>query len=354
MGTLSNTLTTKQLEWLNENVETWYGVPNTTITKYSTWTYVLVITLIPGSEIANISQLNNDGTTQGNSQRNVKGTDYWSRVYDGTEETGMYYYYINHDGKNIDSVETIDIPFFPANRVKEPVKVIADTGWTWLNMYKVLNNLVPDILAIPYSASARQNLAYEWDSVMALRYFSPYMMSWVAGKLSEEQIAIYLKSFFGDKWNRMFSILSEEYDALQPYSIHEEEHKDEVKDEDKTTSSESTSDNSGSNSESTDTDETGKRYGFNSTNAVNVDKQIGDNSSSGSYSDDLHNVSSGSTEYTTDNDYDRELDRTGNIGNITMQQLVDQEWETRKKLILETIRVDITDTLTLPYYRNCI
>lgn len=225
---------------------------------------------------------------------------------------------------------------------------VRDTEWTYYNLYKVINQI--DIPVFPEADTDKQNLCIEWDELMSNKVISPYMYQWVKGRINEANITSYLLSVFGDKWQRLYDIMTEEYNALQPYHIHEEEHTDDIKDESKTGESESTSDNTGESSNTSSTTNDGSRYGFNSSSAVNVDKQEDEVEASADYSDDLHNVTTTGNTYTTDNDLDRTLDRDGNIGNTTMSQLVDMEWETRKKLLLEQVRIDITDTLTIPVY----
>lgn len=388
MASLRNTLTDEQLEWLENNVDYWYNVDSTTITKYSTWSYILIMQLIPETQIANIIQLNNDGTAQGSAQRDVSGTGYWANVFNGAETTNMYYYYLNHGDNQADSVETIGIPTYPATRIvvdTQDLIAVKDSNWTWLNLYKVIRNLT-GISAIPELTKDQQALAYAWDSNMSYRIFSPYMMAWVKGLMTEPQIASYLVALFGDKWNKMYDAMTAEYNPLNNYKMHEEEHRDDVKDE--STETEGSSSNAsteigsssteGSNdvTETLNTTVTGTNdvttedmvYAFNSGSPSDASKQVVDgdsstttegsnsnseesSSSSNSRSEIRGNSSNENTKnYTTDNDFDRELDREGNIGVTTSQKLLQEELELRKNIILDTVRDDIINVMTLPYY----
>lgn len=388
MASLRNTITDKQYEWLSNNLDTWYDEQGVTITKYTSWTYILVMKIIPGSTIADIMQVNDDGTSQGNAQRNVGGTDYWSNVYNGVDNT-MLYYYVNHGDNLVDSYDTIGLPTFPIKRVvvdTQDLKAVKDSEWKWINLYRVLTSLQPSVEVIPSAGSERQALAYEWDSNMSWRILSPYMMNWVKGYLTESDIALYLKAQFADKWNKLYDVMTAEYNPLDNYKMHEVEHTDDVKDEDTSTSSTATGSNSSSVSNTSENDDTTTEnlnttvtsdtdsqvdqstYAFNSnvttpvaknttatdnetkTLGQNTSRNQGEESSTTNTDAESEAHSSGTVGFTADNDKDRELDREGNIGVTTSQQLIEAELKVRQNIILETVRDDIIGVMTLPYY----
>ena len=109
-------------------------------------------------------------------------------------------------------------------------------------------------------------------------------------------------------------------------------------------------------------------YGFNSNNAVDSDEsQVTDNST-GQSNGTTSNTGTQSTELTSNKtganskldevskDYNvttnktRESKHTGNIGNLTTQQLMKQEIELWKWNFVESILADLKDFLTIPIY----
>ena len=168
----------------------------------------------------------------------------------------------------------------------------------------------------------------------------------------------------------MYDAMTAEYNPIENYNMHQTEHIDDVKDEATTSSGSvsSTSENdgstSGSSSSERDISNSGNNandvYAFNSESPSHDSRSNNSSSTSddvsGSSSSSSHDEGSTSTSssnegtYVTDNDRDEELNRSGNIGVTTSQQLVEAELELRKNIILATIRDDITYVMTLPYY----
>lgn len=109
-------------------------------------------------------------------------------------------------------------------------------------------------------------------------------------------------------------------------------------------------------------------YGFNSVNGVDSDEsQVTDNST-GQSNGTTSNTGTQSTEstsnktganskldevsknYNVTTDKTRESKHTGNIGNLTTQQLMKQEIELWKWNFVESILADLKDFLTIPIY----
>lgn len=129
-----------------------------------------------------------------------------------------------------------------------------------------------------------------------------------------------------NKWAKSYDALMTEYKALNPYNM-------EVTDGleiNRTSASES-----GSSSESTYNDNT---YAFNSSEPTPT--------SSGNSTD-----SGSTTSSRTDIDkHKRNLTRSGNIGNKSAMQLLKEELEFRKNLIVEEIYSDLDKVLTRNHY----
>ena len=353
-GTLTSLLTDNQYKWLLNNMYVWYNVPNTTVQIDNGTLRVIQLTPVTGRYLTYIYYVDDTISFGG---QNTGST--WDNRYNGVAGTGSVIY-ANHDPLIVDSYTTIGIPTYSKVRIDydiENVIKIKETLWTWENLYNILANL-SDIEAIPTTANDQQNIAYEWDSLMANRYVSPYLYQWVKGNIDEVHIAEYLTATFGDKWNKMYDVMTEEYNPLDNYNMHETEHLDDIKDESTTGSSSASSSyedaSESSNSGTNDVTVTDQVYGFDSSTAADAAKNVtdGETSGSGSTSSDGSSSSEGesSSTYTTDNDKDRELTRAGNIGVTTSQQLIQAELELRKTIVLNTIRDDIVSVLTLPYY----
>lgn len=382
MANYRDDLTAYQIKYLEDNLEAWYN--DSTTVMFEGNNNLDFITMVPDNDAVILTQVRPNSTI-GSS---VQATDYWIGVYDGTNPN-VRYVYINHNNKFVDSVETVNIPSFPSVRYvvdTQDLIAIKDSQWKWFNLYKVLTGLTPDVEAIPSGATARQDIAYNWDSEMSWRIFSPYMTSWVKGKLSELQIANFLKAQFLDKWNKLYDALTAEYNPLHNYDMHEIEHTDDVKDEDTTTSgtgsrtgSVTTEDDTTTSNTTTETlntsvviaddsTDTHDVYAFNSesyshaakdtneadrtttTTGTNTNADSGSSSTDTSTTSTESTTSSGTVGYTTDNDKDRELTRSGNIGVTTSQQLLEAELKLRQNIVLDTIKDDIIATLTIPYY----
>ena len=196
------------------------------------------------------------------------------------------------------------------------------------------------------------------------------MIGWVKGQISELNIANYLYKMYGDKWDKMYDVMTEEYNPIHNYKMHQTEHIDDVRDEnntndgqsnitiegDGTTSRTGSSERDISNTASNSSDV----YAFNSENAshdssgsnsATTSDDVSSSDSATSHDEEVTTTSNSNVgTFTADNDRDSELSREGNIGVTTSQQLIEAELEVRRHIILDVIRDDITYVMTLPYY----
>ena len=174
------------------------------------------------------------------------------------------------------------------------------------------------------------------------------------------QLASVLKGMFKHKWDKMMNVAIMEYDPIHNYHDHlveEIEYGEEVdgsKSGNGSTSKNETEtrnmNNSGSNSNQDNI------YGFNSSTAVGEGNNSGTSSNleSGTITDVQSGTSSNSE--TSSNDTtgqrSREYTKTGNIGNISTQKLLNEELDLWKyNFILEIMR-DVANFVSLPIYEQ--
>lgn len=133
-----------------------------------------------------------------------------------------------------------------------------------------------------------------------------------------------LKTIINDrfkvKWNKLYELYNREYDALSPFDISLEE--------------DSTDDLSTTKDKTTYTDND-EIYGFNSNEKVPTDVDTGESN----------------REYSRTNPKHREYTRKGNIGNITRQQLVEQERKVLQYQLLDVIYEDLASILCRNTYK---
>lgn len=174
------------------------------------------------------------------------------------------------------------------------------------------------------------------------------------------QLASVINGMFKHKWDKMMAVAEMEYDPIHNYHDHlveEIEYGEEVdgsKTGNGTTSKNETEthnmNNSGSNSNQDNI------YGFNSSTAVGEGNNSGTSSNleSGTITDVQSGTSSNSE--TSSNDTtgqrSREYTKTGNIGNISTQKLLNEELNLWKyNFILEMMR-DVANFVSLPIYEQ--
>lgn len=153
--------------------------------------------------------------------------------------------------------------------------------------------------------------------------------------------AMYIKN-----WNALYKTLSLEYNPIENYSMTEIEN---VQDSHKgTLVSDSTDTNT--NTENTIVNDTANNqlWGFNSTDSVNSDKQVGDTTRNvdGSINSTHKNTDTENKDITSD----RTLKRSGNIGVTTSQQMIESERQLWLWNFFESVFSDIDKILVLKIY----
>lgn len=128
------------------------------------------------------------------------------------------------------------------------------------------------------------------------------------------RVVSYIKTMFISKWQGLYDLSNRNYDPLKPFDI---------------TLSEKTIDKLDTRKDSSTYQDNDDTYGFNSTEAVPMDKSSG----------------SSSREYARDIDRSRDYTRKGNIGNTSFQDLIKQEREILDYRIKEVIFKDIASII---------
>ena len=153
--------------------------------------------------------------------------------------------------------------------------------------------------------------------------------------------AMYIKN-----WNALYKTLSLEYNPIENYSMTETEN---VQDSHKGTL-ESDSTDTNTNTENTIVNDTtnNQLWGFNSTDSVNSDKQVGDITKNvdGSANSTHKNTDTETKDITSD----RTLKRSGNIGVTTSQQMIESERQLWFWNFFESVFSDIDKILVLKIY----
>lgn len=153
--------------------------------------------------------------------------------------------------------------------------------------------------------------------------------------------AIYIKN-----WNALYKTLSLEYNPIENYSMTEKEN---VKDIHIGTL-ESNGNVTNTNIEKTIVNDTSNNqlWGFNSTDSVNSDKQIGDTTRN--VDGTMESTHKNEDTETKDITSDRTLKRSGNIGVTTSQQMIESERQLWLWNFFESVFSDIDEILVLKIY----
>lgn len=159
--------------------------------------------------------------------------------------------------------------------------------------------------------------------------------------IAQAIFSIYIKN-----WNALYKTLSLEYNPIENYSMTETEN---VQDSHKGTT-ESDATDTDTNTETTIVNDTANNqlWGFNSTDSVNSDKQVGDTTRN---VDGTRNATHKNTDTETkDITSDRTLKRSGNIGVTTSQQMIESERQLWFWNFFENVFADIDKILVLKIY----
>lgn len=171
-----------------------------------------------------------------------------------------------------------------------------------------------------------------------------------------------LYTYYREKWQKYFNLYNAEYEALRPYSIHEEgEHTKRNNDEETVEygkSIDETATDSGTvgvSGTTTDTSTMGV-YGYNSIGDVPSNTDSGSGTSENTETRDLsgtRNIEQSGEDITTNvnsEEYDYSVDKTGNLGFITTQELIRREFDIWAMTFFERVFTDIDNFIALKIY----
>lgn len=166
---------------------------------------------------------------------------------------------------------------------------------------------------------------------------SPALSSLVEATLSDtdgQMLASTLFAIYGENWSRMWEALQAVYEPIENYAM-----KEVMSDNETSTVYGKTN----TRTPNLNTEVTNKVYGFNDITSANTANKA-------------ESVSSGTETYadtgsdTVTNSYT--LTRTGNIGVTTSQQMLQSEYELRKRnYFRDVVYPDVDKLLTIPYYQ---
>ena len=139
-----------------------------------------------------------------------------------------------------------------------------------------------------------------------------------------DYISRILSARYSEKWNKLFNLYKEKYDALSPYDMEIDE----------------------SGQDSLTSDQTRTSTGNSKENVFGYDND----SENGSPDNETNSNTSSTDNYKRENPYSRNITRKGNIGNITKQELVAKEREVLKWQLWDVIYGDLDNVLTSGIY----
>lgn len=171
----------------------------------------------------------------------------------------------------------------------------------------------------------------------------------VNGSISDDNKVTVAQAIFFlyiKNWNALYKTLSLEYNPIENYSMTETEN---IKDTHNGTTENDSTDTT-TNSENTIVNDTNNNqlWGFNSTDSVNSDKQVGDTTRNVDGSVNVTRKDTGTE--TKDINTDRTLKRSGNIGVTTSQQMIESERQLWLWNFFENVFSDIDKVLVLKIY----
>lgn len=171
-----------------------------------------------------------------------------------------------------------------------------------------------------------------------LNKFAGYLLfDGVLRGLEVVEVANTLLAMYHEKWDKLFAVMQEEYNPLENYSMEEEETPNITRTREEKEATNLTQTSSANTSAG--------MYGFNSADSVPQSTSNGGGTSTtqGAANDNTRDTSETETG-------SRKLTRAGNIGVTTSQQMLESEWEVRRRLLYEEIFRDVDKILTIPIY----
>lgn len=187
-------------------------------------------------------------------------------------------------------------------------------------------------------------------------------------------LASYLADVYYSNWKRLYNTLNLEYNPISNYDMTETETVSDTGEntkqqtttdtatESRSDTSESEASNNTTNTNTLNNTQTGKKTGFNSGSFVDDAQQLNNQTESGttnntatsetssSKTGSLNSTNAVNGTETTSKNIERELNRSGNIGVTTSQQMIESERELYLWKFFDVVFADIDKILTLKVY----
>lgn len=174
--------------------------------------------------------------------------------------------------------------------------------------------------------------------------------------LTEEQIttlANILYTRYGVQWDKLYKVLSAEYNPIENYSMTEEETPDITRTETPDITRGKTTSTKSDFTVTTNSDAATDVYGFNSNSPVPQGESNGNSTVTTQGDADKNVTTENETETGTRTEREtgkRTLTRSGNIGVTTSQQMLESEIKLWEWNFYETVFKDADTVLTVPKY----
>lgn len=164
-----------------------------------------------------------------------------------------------------------------------------------------------------------------------------------------------LATKFKAKWIRLVDLFKRDYNALNPYTMKIEETTENVLDSDSSINRTANSSNTTETEDELLTDKNeNSYYGFNSLSPTPTDESNRNSKSQGSATGTNESSSDTTTTYDSSRTIDRTVDREGNIGNTTKQELFNQEIESLRTQIWDIMFRDLDSIFCRNTYHSSI
>lgn len=240
--------------------------------------------------------------------------------------------------------EIYDIDVIFATDTRSPIIKLAtilheegNTYEDWVNadLYEMLTH---DSESVGDATGEADTLSIDYLLNRQDKYFSPLyerMLNHYGSNYDNlaGRIALILITKFLKGWSKLADAFFADYNPIQNYDMKEHEESD------------GTNKVATEMTDSTETHETiiNKYNGFNNSNAVKVSESTNDGEGS-------KTTSGTQAKNETAIDNERDLTRSGNIGVTTSQQMIESEYNLRKKNLLDIIYKDIDSVLFIDIY----
>lgn len=213
--------------------------------------------------------------------------------------------------------------------VMATIQALQNNPFTWLTQDMASN--LDNMFIFEYSGDKELSPLFK-----RMIYLSEHSAS---TKTPIEYLADYVLQKYTDKWNKLYSaIITSDYNPLENYNMEQVETPDITKERNVKTNTKLKTTSEG--------DSNGSTHGFNSAVPVDTDGSHAESEVTVEGSEDDNNTNDVETETGT-----RELERHGNIGVTTSQQMLESEVALREKInFYDIVLKDISSMLCLGIY----